>query len=195
MIVRRATHADAAAIARVHVASWREVYGALLPAPIMETNTAERRRALWDRILAAGERRVLVAVGEGTIVGFICGGPMPESFRGRAPIVGHDAYVDAIYVLAGWHGRGIGRALLGTLAGALVQDGFHSLALHVVGTNPARRFYEHLGARFLFEEPITAGVDEGMQCAYGWSDLRSVPTGTSQWTVQPRGGEPQPDCT
>jgi hypothetical protein len=51
------------------------------------------------------------------------------------------------------------------------------------------------GARFLHAEPIAAGVDEGMQAAYGWSDLRSVPTGTLQWTVQPRGGEPQPDCT
>jgi len=195
MTVRDATLADAVAIARVHVASWHEVYGALLPAPIMETNTEERRRALWERILTAGERHVLVAVEDEAIVGFICGGPMPESIRGRAPIVGHDAYVDALYVRADRHGRGIGRALLGTLADALTQDGLQALALHVVAQNPARRFYEHLGARFLFEEPILRGVDEGTQCAYGWSELSDVPTGTSQWTVQPRGGEPQPDCT
>jgi ribosomal protein S18 acetylase RimI-like enzyme len=195
MMIRGATDADAAAIARVHVASWREVYAALLPAPIMETNTPERRRALWERILTAGERHVFVAVEDEAIVGFICGGPMPESIRGRAPIVGHDAYVDALYVRADRHGRGIGRALLGMLAGALTQDGLHALALHVVAQNPARRFYEHLGARFLHEEPIAPGVDEGMQCAYGWSELSSVPTGPPQWTVQPRGGEPQPDCT
>ena len=195
MIVRGATPADVGGIARVHVVTWREVYTALLPTAIMETNTEERRRALWERVAAEGSRRVFVAVEDGAIVGFVCGGAMPESIRGRLPIAGHDAYVDALYVLAAWHGRGIGRALLGTLANALLRDGLSSLALHVVAQNPARRFYEHLGARFVHAEPIAPGLDEGLQCAYGWSDLRSVPTGTSQWTVQPRGGEPQPDCT
>jgi ribosomal protein S18 acetylase RimI-like enzyme len=179
-IVRRATRDDADGIARVHVASWREVYTALLPAAVMETNTQERRRALWERIGADGARRIFVAVDDAAIVGFVCGGPMPESIRGRLPIAGHDAYVDALYVLAGRHRRGIGRALLSTLANALAQDGFASLALHVVARNPARGFYEHLGARFLHEEPLLPGVDEGMQCAYGWSDLRGVPTGTLQ---------------
>jgi hypothetical protein len=98
-------------------------------------------------------------------------------------------------VLASAHGRGLGRALLGALALRLRARGFHALALHVVADNPAVRFYTHLGARFIHAEPITEGVDEGLQAAYGWSDLHSVPTGTRQWTVQPRGGEPQPDCT
>src|ERR1700676_1560292 len=79
MIVRGATPADVGGIARVHVVAWREVYTALLPTAIMETNTEERRRALWERVAAEGSRRVFVAVEDGAIVGFVCGGAMPES--------------------------------------------------------------------------------------------------------------------
>ena len=194
--IRAANAADAGAIAAVHVISWRETYTGLLPAGVIVNNTEERRRALWERVLREGTRDVFVAAGgRDEVVGFICGGAMPEIIRGRAPIPDHDAYVDALYVLAAAHGRGIGRALLSALAERLRERGFRSLALHVVSANPAVQFYERLGARFLHAEPIDARVDEGTQAAYGWSDLRNVPTGTSQWTVQPRSGEPQPDCT
>ena len=194
--VRAARAADAAAIAAVHVASWRETYTGLLPEAVIANNTAARRRALWERVLRDGARDVFVATDDaGAVAGFISGGAMPAVIRGRAPIPDHDAYVDALYVLAAWHGRGIGGALLGALAQRLRERGFRALALHVVAANPAVRFYEHLGARFIHAEPLAEGVDEGLQAAYGWSDLRSVPTGTPQWTVQPRGGEPQPDCT
>jgi hypothetical protein len=116
----------------VHVASWRETYTGMLPQALVERNTDERRR----------------------------GGAMPESIRGRPPIPGHDAYVDAL-VLAASHGHGAGR-------------GFRSLALHVVAPIPAREFYERLGARFLGAEPFADGVDEGVQIAYGWSDMSEL---------------------
>lgn len=179
MTIRRATRHDAGAIADVHVASWRETYTGMLPEAVIERNTVERRRALWDRVLTEAVREVLVATEGDSVVGFINGGAMPETIRGRPPIPDHDAYVDALYVLPPWHGRGIGRALVGALAQLLGACGFRSLALHVVAENPARRFYERLGARFIAAEPYAEGIDEGLQLAYGWSDITSVPTGTS----------------
>jgi ribosomal protein S18 acetylase RimI-like enzyme len=179
--IRAASAADAAAIAAVHVTSWRETYTGLVPEAVIANNTEERRNALWTRVLREGSRDVFVATGDGgRVVGFISGGAMPTIIRGRAPIPDHDAYVDALYVLSVAHGRGLGRALVGALAQRLRERGFHALALHVVAANPAVRFYEHLGARFIHAEPIAEGVDEGLQAAYGWSDLRSVPTGTPQ---------------
>ena len=161
MTIRAATRADAAAIAAVHVASWRETYTGMLPQAVIERNTLERRHALWERVLSEATRDVFVATENDAVVGFICGGPMPESIRGRAPIAGHDAYVDALYVLAASHAHGIGRALLGALAQRLAGRGFRSLALHVVADNPARGFYERLGARVIAAEPYADGVDEG----------------------------------
>jgi ribosomal protein S18 acetylase RimI-like enzyme len=139
---------------------------------VIANNTLERRTALWDRVLRDGARYVFVAVnGAGDVAGFVSGGAMPAEIRGRAPIQNHDAYVDALYVLAAAHGAGTGRALLGTLALRLYDRGFRALALHVVADNPAVRFYEHLGATFIHDEPLAIGVDEGMQSAYGWADL------------------------
>ena len=177
--IRAASEADAGAIAAVHVASWNETYPGLLPDVVIANNSLDRRLALWNRVLGEGAREVFVATRDGAVAGFISGGPMPATIRGRPPIPDHDAYVDALYVLAASHGRGIGRALLGSLATRLRERGFRALALHVVSDNPAVRFYERLGARFLHAEPI-GGADEGLQAAYGWSDLRSVPTGTLQ---------------
>ncbi len=179
--IRAATAADALAIAAVHVASWDETYHGLLSEAVIAENTEERRRALWERVLRDGTREVFVAVGDdGEVVGFICGGAMPAVIRGRAPIAGYDAYVDALYVLAAEHGRGRGRALLGALALRLRERGFRALGLHVVAANPAVRFYEHLGARFIHAEALAAHAGDGGQSAYGWSDLRNVPTGTLQ---------------
>ena len=176
--IRVASPADAAAIAAVHVTSWRETYAGMLPEGIIANNSAERRLALWERVMREGTRDVFVATGErGEVVGFICGGAMPAIIRGRAPIPGHDAYVDALYVLSCAHGRGIGRALISALAERLRERGFRSL-------RAARRLRE--SRRAVLRTPRRAvrprGTDRraprrGPQSAYGWSDLGSVPTG------------------
>jgi ribosomal protein S18 acetylase RimI-like enzyme len=175
--IRPARRGEAAQIAAVHVESWREAYAELLPQSMHEHNTEARRRTTWEGVLAEAARDVFVATHDGAIVGFIAGGAMPDLIHGRAPIPGFDAYVDALYVLAPWHGRGAGRALLDTLARRLAERGFRSLALHVVARNPARHFYERLGARFIRNEPAAIAADDG--AAYGWDDITNVPTGTS----------------
>ena len=194
MTIRRATRDDAGAIAHVHVASYRETYSGMLPEAAIARNTLERRRALWDRVLTEAARDVFIAAERDDVVGFISGGAMPESIRGRAPIPDQDAYVDALYVLAAWHGRGIGRALMGALAQRLRARGFRSLALHVVAGNSGRRFYERLGARFIAAEPYDGGVDGACSSPTAGATSRACRP-ARQWTVQPRGGEPQPDCT
>ena len=178
MTIRAARRDEAARIAMLHAASWREAYAELLPASMHENNTEARRLATWEAVLAEAARDVFIATHDGAIVGFIAGGAMPDTIHGRAPIPDFDAYVDALYVLTAWQGRGTGRALLGTLARRLAERGFRSLALHVVALNPARRFYERLGARFIRAEPsaVTAADDAA---AYGWDDIADVPTGTS----------------
>ena len=180
MTIRAAVHEDARAIAAVHVASSSETYTGFLRDEVMG-NLEEQRRAHWERVLDEDGRDVFVAVGhDGAVIGFVCGGPMPESIHGRPPIRGFDAYVDALYVLAAAHGHGAGRALLRALAQRLRERGLRSLALHVVAENPARQFYEHLGARFILAEPRWPGTDEPVQIAYGWDDVDRVPAGAPQ---------------
>src|SRR3546814_2440623 len=57
----RAAGAEAvAAIARIHVETWRDTYAGLLPDHALLRMSAQRERVLWSRTVAAGES-VLVA--------------------------------------------------------------------------------------------------------------------------------------
>ena len=172
MRIRSALPTDAEAIAAVHVQAWRETYTGLLPETVIARNTPERRHALWREVLESGTRDLVVAHdGRDAVVGFASGGPMPPSVRGRAAIAGYDAYLDAIYLVRSAQGRGRGRALLAALVERLRARGLHALAFHVVATNDAVCFYEHLGAQFIHAEPLAEGLDEGEQLAYGWPAL------------------------
>lgn len=71
MKIRKAELKDAAAIAKVHVDSWRTTYKGILPSGFLNSLSYKKRTALWEQNLAEKENYVLVAkTVEGTIVGF-----------------------------------------------------------------------------------------------------------------------------
>jgi GNAT superfamily N-acetyltransferase len=174
--IRRARRDEAAAIAAVHVAAWHESYTGLLPQRIIEQRTKiDVRTALWDARLARLARpngAVFVAANASGICGFAAAAPMPDELPyGRDPLPGFDAYLESLYSLAAVHRQGIGRRLLRHVAEALTVTGSNSMVLHVFGANPARGFYEHLGAELIREEHMQDGEDSWLQCVYGWRTL------------------------
>jgi hypothetical protein len=77
MRIRTATIADAAAIARVHVESWRTTCKGILPDDYLANLAYEQRERLWRRILSKSVGHRLLYVAEDTadnIVGFASGG-------------------------------------------------------------------------------------------------------------------------
>ncbi|MFF5637656.1 GNAT family N-acetyltransferase [Streptomyces sp. NPDC012825] len=71
MPIREALPGDAAALAAVHVLSWRAAYRELLPGPYLEGLDVEERAATWHARLTAPDRpTVLLATdGEGDVGG------------------------------------------------------------------------------------------------------------------------------
>ena len=59
-MVRPAVLDDAAAIARVHVASWRTTYRGLLPDDFLSSLSEESYTDRWRRVMADGLSRVFV---------------------------------------------------------------------------------------------------------------------------------------
>jgi GNAT superfamily N-acetyltransferase len=170
-VLRDASADDAIDVAAVHCASWRTTYAGLLPAEIVAARTEMLPRVeLWRRRLADPSRGCVVALLDGVLCAFAEFAPMPERPQGMEPVRGYDAYLEAIYALLAVQHRGIGRALLGGVAERLRAHGHRSLALHVLATNPARGFYERLGARLVREEPPGPG-ETWHGCVYGWPDL------------------------
>jgi ribosomal protein S18 acetylase RimI-like enzyme len=165
---RKALPYDAAALAGVHVRSWHETYTGLLPQRLIDARSLEKRTAQWVEVLSdhRGDGVIVAESTEG-IAGFIWIGP-PGSANATQ---GFDAYIHALYILTAAHRQGVGRKLLRLGAEKLRNDGLRSLSVHVLSTNPARQFYEHLGAHFIAEETLDAGDDSWTQCVYGWNDI------------------------
>jgi ribosomal protein S18 acetylase RimI-like enzyme len=183
--IRRARPGDAAAIAAVHVAAWRETYAGLVPKRMLSAFSVAERTRRWHRILTASDpslgSAVFVAVARDRgIVGF--------GSCGRQPVAalladGFAGEFSALYLLAAHQRQGLGRRLMALMAQDLLARELRGAALWVLRDNePARRFYEVLGAKVVgqrvetVDEHLTgrraqARDDELHEVAYGWLDL------------------------
>jgi ribosomal protein S18 acetylase RimI-like enzyme len=168
-MVRRALLDDAAAIARVHVESWRTTYRDLLPAEFLASLSESGYTERWQRVIGDGSSRVFLVEEEAEVVGFAsCG-------RERAGEVGFAGELYAIYVLEPSQRRGHGRELVRAGVGGLREMGLKDMIIWVLRDNaPARRFYERLGGRYVRKQPITIGPATLEEVSYGWRRLDDV---------------------
>ncbi|MCL6580359.1 MAG: GNAT family N-acetyltransferase [Firmicutes bacterium] len=168
MVIRPATKADAAGIARVHIDTWRTTYRGIVPDERLDRADYEAGRATWEKNVEQGEGRfVLVAEvpGEG-VVGFAAGGPERSgdaTYRGE---------VYALYVLKAHQRKGIGRRLVMAAAEELRRRGLDSLLIWVLARNPYRAFYEALGGKELRSQTIEIAGRPLEEVAYGWPDTK-----------------------
>jgi L-amino acid N-acyltransferase YncA len=165
--IRSAELQDAAAIAHVHVQSWRTTYAGVVPAEYLASLNEAERVPLWQDWLQR-DLSVHVAELEGVVVGFASGGPI------REPLGKYGAEMYAIYLLQSAQGAGIGRQLVGALATTLLAKDFTNMLVWVLAQNPAVRFYEKAGAHHLESKQIEIGGVSLSEIALGWSDLRQL---------------------
>ena len=141
--VRRATDADADAIAAIHLAAFRATYH------FPPAHTDEEVRA-WVAGHLLSETETWVAVLERTVVAFC-------SLQ--------DGWLDQLYVAPGHTGRGIGSRLV-DLAKARQPAGLQLWTFQV--NDGARRFYERHGFRAV-EQTDGAGNEERQpDVRYAW---------------------------
>ena len=167
--VRRAEIDDAAAIAKVHVATWRSTYGGMLPDDFLASLAEAGYEERWQRVLADESSRVYVAVDGREVVGFASGG------RERAGEDGYGGELYAIYVLQDAQGRGHGRSLVQAVTAGLRELDLSDMIVWVLRDNTgARNFYERLGGVYVRAQPITIGSALLEEVSYGWRSLDDV---------------------
>jgi ribosomal protein S18 acetylase RimI-like enzyme len=160
---------DAAAIARVHVASWRTTYRGLLPDNFLDALSEERYAERWQRAIADKGSGVYVAEDAREVVAFASGGPE----RAGEDAFGGELY--AIYVMRESQGQGHGRALVRAVTAGLREMGLSDMIVWVLRENAAaRRFYERLGGTYVRQQPITIGSALLDEVSYGWRSLDAV---------------------
>lgn len=137
METRRASLADAAEIAAVHVRTWQASYAHVFGSERLAGLDVDRRVEGWTRALNAGEP-VFVADDDGRVVGFVS--------VGAASDLDGIGELYAIYALPEAWGSGAGSALMRAAIDALRDAGYREAILWVLEDNPrARRFYEREG--------------------------------------------------
>jgi ribosomal protein S18 acetylase RimI-like enzyme len=166
-VILPAGPADAEALARVHVASWRETYAGLLPdAFLARMSEAGYSRRFRRELTQPGPHDVtLAALNPYGVFGYVAGGPSRAGVEGEAEI-------NTLYLLRAAQGRGVGRRLLVGAVRALAAQGARSLVISVLRDNArARAFYEHLGG--LADEPRLEPGPGGQvwEVRYRWAAL------------------------
>jgi ribosomal protein S18 acetylase RimI-like enzyme len=150
--VRSARPSDAAALAAVHVACWRETYAHLLSAAFLAAIDTGEKARMWRRALERGPGRVHVAEADGEVVGLV-------AVRAGGPEAPRELELALLYLRAAHHGSGLGQALLDAAVGA--RPAF----VWVAEDNPrARAFYLRNGFR----------PDSARQVVEQWEDMAEV---------------------
>ena len=168
-LVRAARLADAEAIARIEVETWRTTYAGMLPDRVLLNMSERRQTASWSHFLRHRPDDVRIAyTPRGTIMGFgNCGAQ-------RDGGLDYEGEIYTLYVHPDAQGQGAGRALVLALFQRLVATGHGSALVWVVRSNPARYFYERLSGRQVMHRPIPVGGQPVAAVSYGWRDLAQV---------------------
>lgn len=165
MEIRRATSADALAIATVHVRSWQAAYRGLLPQSYLDDLDPQRQRPQWDTVLESTDwpwRGTFVLyhgadassvdaaspagaeANAGAVVGFASMSPSRDADRDPTDV----GELQTLYLHPDVWREGGGSALLHAVRHECGRAGFHSATAWVLESNVgARHFYEGRGWR------------------------------------------------
>jgi ribosomal protein S18 acetylase RimI-like enzyme len=167
--IREASIEDTAAIAQVHVDSWRTAYQGIISDEYLANLDVKAREAGWIRFFEQPNRSsvIYVAVNEAdSIVGFVSGGAT------RSSEYGYDAELYSIYILSSYQGQGIGARLAGEIVDYFRRMGYHSFMLWVLEQNSAVDFYKRLGGEVFDRKALLIGEETFIELAIGWKSLR-----------------------
>ncbi|MFZ4541597.1 MAG: GNAT family N-acetyltransferase [Rickettsiales bacterium] len=161
MMIRPATFNDADAIAAVHIASWHETYGGIVPDSYLQKLDVKERKLMWEKALEKGQL-VYVAEVDGKVVGFANGGNNRDN---------DDTYpgeLYAIYLLKAFHQRGLGKKLFEQVVSQLSSDCLLPFVTYVLADNPTLGFYMHSGARIIGEHMEDFGEGKLRELRLAW---------------------------
>ncbi|GHJ49737.1 N-acetyltransferase [Catellatospora sp. TT07R-123] len=143
--VQAETQADCAAVAAMHIASWRAAYAGIVPDAVLAALDVEQRaRERAQRLTADNPFTNLIAVDGGGPVGWVCFGPYrAQGHRPDGELDGRVGEILALYVHPDRWGTGVADALIGAALAGLPQPLVRLWAL--TDNVRALRFYARHG--------------------------------------------------
>lgn len=162
--IRKAVAEDTAAIAHLHVESWRTTYRDLIPTHLLDQLDVAQREQMWHGAITHPNSTTVLHVAEvaGAIVGFVACG------REQGEHKAYDGELYALYLLEPFQRKGLGRMLFQTAVNQLRTAGYGSMLLWVLEGNPAIRFYEAMGGVLLGTRTELLDNVTLQERGYGW---------------------------
>lgn len=166
VLIRKATYDDIKAMAKVNVDSWRSTYKSIVPDTYLDNMSYGLREKSFQKALDDEQIIVYAAEEDEEVVGYIIGGKNREIEEFPA----YEGELYALYLLKEFHGRGIGKELVSKLFDELKAHGIQHVMVKVLKENPAKIFYQRLGAKYVdvtcFEISHSILAEE----VYGWEN-------------------------
>ncbi|MBA2669212.1 MAG: GNAT family N-acetyltransferase [Gemmatimonadetes bacterium] len=154
LVIRDATPADIAALARLHVDTWNATYAPFgLKGPGVEVRERQWREKFMKR--DADWCCLLVQRSDGKLVGF--------AQADRSDSSEYEGQLGKLHLLRDYQRLGLGRRLIGRVARHFASRGIRSMWLFGDPRNPSSRAWLALGAEKCDSDP-----DSGN---YGWRDI------------------------
>jgi ribosomal protein S18 acetylase RimI-like enzyme len=140
-MLREANIEDANAIAELHVSSWQSTYAGHFPESYLASLSVPDRADMWRKIVQYPGSKVLLAVDENVLQGFVSYGLI----RGDSS-PSNIGEIYAIYLRKEFQGQGIGAQLWNGGIDSLKALMCTEAVVWVLDTNSqARQFYERMG--------------------------------------------------
>ena len=166
VIIRSAQPTDAAAIAALHVASWRDAYASILDTDYLDKAIEAERLRHWVEVISSSSIIEVAEDVSNQLVGFVCALPDVDPERG--------SMIDNLHVSPALRGQNIGERLLRRAASRLVRAASRpDVHLWVFELNErAIRFYSRLGGELTDRDvsPIPAAGGKPIVCI-SWPDV------------------------
>ena len=126
----------------MHVRSWQAAYQGQVPDSVLDALSVDDRAEWWLHTLGDPNNRVLVAEEAARVVAFANFGPVRDRDVDRNSV----GEVYAIYAMAEFWDRGVGRKLMEAAVASLRDLNFGAVKVWVLDTNcRAIAFYRKLG--------------------------------------------------
>jgi ribosomal protein S18 acetylase RimI-like enzyme len=161
---------EAEAIARLHIACWREAYAGIVPAEALASADLSERTAKWQQSIGDADSFVLAAFEDGEPVALMLARP-----RSDADARDGEGEIGALYVRASHYRMKLGSRLMGAAARWWLARGGRSLRLGVLTENSrAVAFYERIGGRSVMTTTYPWGGADLPHLIYIYDDLPAL---------------------
>jgi GNAT superfamily N-acetyltransferase len=169
--IRPAAAGDEKTLAHLHVQGWRDSYAGLIDQSYLDGLDETERAEKWAQWLKDSHGPVLIAFDEkGKAGGFANFGKLRTPLPGQSairPLYTGELY--AIYILAPYWRRGLGRVLMKHTAEGLAAMKHRSMCLWVLeGNERAINFYKALGGQRCGRKQIEIGGRQRTELCFGW---------------------------